>query len=365
MKVALLANLEQNAPVWPDMPPNQWDHLVTWDTIKAMTAAMKKDGHEVIFLEGDQSLFNNLLAVKPDICFNLCQGHFGETRRVQIPALLQMLQIPYTGSRSFSLAVDYGMMKRILTYHDLPTPSFQVIERIDELDNLDLFFPVQIAPSQIEVSETTNRPHIGEDKDQLAQYLEHFFEKEQQPALIEQVIEGPEIVIGIVGNVPLPRARRLPKNYSNDMMLQGLHLFPPLTVSTTLGKRKSVVDDTYQPFTTLDVVDLAYLGEPLIQQMKYLAAAAFRIIGCLDFAVVKIKLDVRDANKPYITGVEPLPDLDPETSLLWQAAAAEGWSYKEVINRILNETMQRYWLEASANQTNTEAYYSMTKPLAI
>jgi D-alanine-D-alanine ligase len=98
MEVALVANLKQNAPTWSDMPPEQWDDLDSWETIQSITIALEKGGHRVTFLEGDKSLYNNLAAVKPDICFNLCRGHFGDSRAAQIPAILELLRIPYTGS---------------------------------------------------------------------------------------------------------------------------------------------------------------------------------------------------------------------------------------------------------------------------
>src|SRR3990172_3651795 len=134
MRVALLANLKKNAPTWEGIPPDQWDDLDSAETIEALTQALEAGGHQVTFLEGDATLYNNLLKLNPDICFNICEGHFGDGREAQVPAILEMLRLPYTGSRvmTLALALDKSMTKRVLSYHELPTPEFQSFERIDE-----------------------------------------------------------------------------------------------------------------------------------------------------------------------------------------------------------------------------------------
>ena len=134
MKVALLANLKKNAPTWPGVSPDRWDDLDSEETMQAIMQAIADWRTRVTFLEGDATLFETLPLVKPDICFNLCEGHFGDGREAQVPAILEMLRIPYTGSQvlTLALALDKPMTKRVLTYHGLPTPPFQVFERVTE-----------------------------------------------------------------------------------------------------------------------------------------------------------------------------------------------------------------------------------------
>jgi D-alanine-D-alanine ligase len=93
MHVALLANLKVNAPSWPGMSPDHWDDLDSEKTIEAMSQAIESGGHRVTFLEGDASLYDSLRKTKPDICFNICEGHFGDAREAQAPAELEMLRI--------------------------------------------------------------------------------------------------------------------------------------------------------------------------------------------------------------------------------------------------------------------------------
>src|SRR5512145_139776 len=150
MHVALLANLKKNAPTWPGMSPDYWDDLDSEETIEAISAALNARGHRVTFLEGDVTLYDTLRQVKPDICFNICEGHFGDAREAQVPAILEMLRIPYTGSKvlTLALALDKPMTKRVLTYHDLPTPPFQTFERVDDPIADDMSFPMFVKPSR-------------------------------------------------------------------------------------------------------------------------------------------------------------------------------------------------------------------------
>jgi D-alanine-D-alanine ligase len=348
MKVALLANLKKNAPTWPGMSPDQWDDLDSWETIEGITKALEMGGHQVVFLEGDHTLYNNLLAVKPDICFNLCEGHFGDARESQVPAILEMLRIPYTGSRvmTLALALDKPMTKRVLTYHGLPTPPFQVFERIDEPLDPELVFPLFVKPSREGTGMGVSAESIVQNEAELRVQLDRIFERYNQPALVEHYIEGREITVGMVGNLTAPVARRLPDDEDAPRIVRGLHFFPPLEVDL----------QAYPPeeaglYTNRIKVELAHdfywlcpapLSPEQVEDLNWLAAATFRVMGCRDVGRVDFRLDANDGNKPYILEINPLPGLNPEYSDLCIEATAGGWSYEQLINAILDEAIERY-----------------------
>ena len=75
-----------------------WDDLDSDITVNAIVAALEACGHRATFLEGNLSLVETLPRLKPDICFNICEGHWGDSREAHVPALLEMLRIPYTGA---------------------------------------------------------------------------------------------------------------------------------------------------------------------------------------------------------------------------------------------------------------------------
>ena len=80
-RVALLANLKVNAPHFDGMAEDQWDDLDSEKTVNALVEAVRAGGHVCEFLEGDISLLDTVRKFKPDICFNICEGHFGDARR--------------------------------------------------------------------------------------------------------------------------------------------------------------------------------------------------------------------------------------------------------------------------------------------
>lgn len=350
MKIALLANLKQNAPTWPGMPPDQWDDLDSWETIEGITLALEKAGHEVTFLEGDQTLYNNLLAVKPDICFNICEGHFGDAREAQIPAILEMLRIPYTGSRvmTLALALDKPMTKRVLTYHGLPTPLFQVFERLDEPLWSELKFPLFAKPSREGTGMGVSAESIIQNEDQLRTQIKRIFDRYNQPALVERFIDGREVTVGVIGNLDRPVARRIPEDEDAARIIHGLHFFPPLEVNM-----EKYPEEEAGLYTNRMKVEMAHdfhylcpapLTPDQVEELNWLAAATFRVMGCLDVARIDFRFDANDGNKPYILEINPLPGLNPGYSDLCIEAAADGWSYDELITTILDLAAERYQL---------------------
>ena len=115
MNVAVLANLKKNAPVHPLISDHAWDELDSETTVHAIISALESAGHHAIFLEGNLSLVEKLPALKPDLCFNICEGHWGDSRESHIPSILEMLRIPYTGSRvqTNAISLDKTLTKRI------------------------------------------------------------------------------------------------------------------------------------------------------------------------------------------------------------------------------------------------------------
>lgn len=346
-KVALLANLKVNAPHYEGMPADRWDDLDSEKTVGALVDAIRSGGHDCEFLEGDVTLYDTVRKFKPDICFNICEGHFGDAREAQVPALLEMLRIPYTGSRvlTLALALDKPMTKRILFWHELPTPPFQTFERVDEPLQDDLKFPLFAKPSREGTGMGVTGKSILHNEAELREQVAHILARYRQPALVESFIEGREVTVGVVGNLVGPVARRMPENYESPRIEAGLRFLPPMEVNL-------------KPYQTSDVVysnrlkvalaeELEYLcpgplDQDLIDELNWLTAAVFRVTGALDVSRVDFRLDMHDNWKPYILEINPLPGLSPGISDLVIEAAADGISHSELVNLILNAALKRY-----------------------
>ena len=346
-RVALLANLKANAPKLEEMPHDQCDDLDSEKTVLALIDAIRDGGHDCEFLEGDITLYDTVRSYQPDICFNICEGHVGDAREAQVPAILEMLRIPYTGSKvlTLALALDKPMTKRILTYHDLPTPQFQVFERADEPLSPDMIFPMFAKPSREGTGIGVTADSIIMNEEQLRDRVQSLIDRYKQPVLVEQYIEGREITVGLVGNLEGPAARRIPENDDAPRIQAGLHFFPPLEVDL------SPYQDTDTVYSNRLKVDLAEelnyicpapLELDLLSDLNWYTAAIFRVTGGLDVSRVDFRLDMHDNWKPYILEINPLPGLSPKSSDLVIEAAAEGIEHTELVNMILNTALKRY-----------------------
>lgn len=350
LNVAVLANLKSNAPAFPGMLPDAWAELDSESTTDAIVAALESAGHRATFLEGDLSLVERLRALRPDICFNLCEGHWGDSRESHVPALLEMLRIPYTGAGVLGLALtlDKPLTKRVLAYHGLPTPAFQVFRRPDEPLAPELRFPLFVKPSREGSSIGVSASSIVCDDAALRAQVVAQLQRYRQPVLVERFVRGREVTVGIIGNPTADVALHLPPAEPHDALLAGLHVLPPLEVDLDRYPRsergvytnriKSEPGEEY--FFTCP----APLPSELTARLQRLAAAVFRVTGCLDVARVDFRLDADAADEPSILEVNALPGLSPGYSDLALAAGASGLTYHELINRILDAACHRYGL---------------------
>src|SRR4030065_110593 len=232
VRVAVLANLKKNEPHWDGMPDDQWDDLDSESTVLALVNAIKAGGYDAEYFEGDLSLVDLLPRFKPDICFNICESHFGDAREAQIPALLEVMRVPYTGSKvlTLALALDKPMTKRVIAFHDLPTPEFQTFERIDEDLSPEMKFPLFVKPSREGTGMGISRNSIVSNEAELRDQIALIFEKYKQPVLVERYIEGREVTVGFVGNLVGPVAQRLPDDEQARRIQDGVHFLPPIEV---------------------------------------------------------------------------------------------------------------------------------------
>ena len=346
-RVALLANLKKNAPYWEGMPEDQWDDLDSEKTIQALINAIRAGGHTCEFLEGDITIVDTVRKFKPDICFNICESHFGDAREAQVPAILEKLRIPYTGSKVLCLALglDKPMTKRVLTYHDLPTPEFQTFERVDEPLDEKMQFPLFVKPSREGTGMGVSAKSIVKNEDELRKQVALIVNRYKQAALVETFIEGREVTVGMVGNLLGPVARRLPHNEDLPRIQAGLRFFPPMEVDLEPYLETDAVYANRLKVALADQLNYicpAPLDDDMVDELNWLAAAVFRVTGALDVARVDFRLNIKEDLKPYILEINPLPGLSPGISDIVIEAAAEGVDHTELVNMILKTALQRH-----------------------
>jgi len=362
LKVALLANLKKNAPHFEGMGPDAWDDLDSESTIEAILNAIRAGGHTAVFREGGLDLFNQLRDDRPDICFNISEGHFGDGREAQVPAVLEMLRLPYTGSRVLSLAIalDKPMTKRVLMWHDLPTPAFQSFDSPDEALDSDMVFPLFVKPSREGTGMGVSIKSIVRTDPELREQLDYIINKYHQTALVERFIAGREVTVGLVGNITGVASRRLPtrfyssarRDYSEAglaaLKAGGMTFLPPTEVNLAPYIESDGVYSNRLKTDLADQLDYlcpAPLSPPQLRELNWLTAAVFRVTGCNDVSRVDFRLDEADNFKPYILEINPLPGLAPGISDLVIEAAAMGMGHTELVNLILETAILRHGLK--------------------
>ena len=348
LSVAVLANLKKNAPTYDGMPADALDDLDSEYTVNAIVSALEARGHHACFLEANLDLVEVLPRLKPDICFNISEGHWGDSRESQIPALLEMMRVPYTGSGVLTLALtlDKPMTKRVLAFHGLPTPAFQVFERVDEPLDIDLAFPLFVKPSREGTGMGISADSIVRSEVELRSRLRSHLARYRQPILVERFIQGREVTLGCTGNLFPPVARRLPEDTDAPRVTQGLQFLPVLEVNFQEypESESGVYTNRIKTEWAHDFHFLcpAPISDMLHDELEWLAAAVFRTTGCFDVARVDFRLDANNGDRPYVLEVNPLPGLNPDVSDLVLESRAGGVEYDELIDRILLSACSRY-----------------------
>jgi D-alanine-D-alanine ligase len=336
-KVAVLANIkDDNHPKPEGVPPDafaDFDHIETIDTLRA---ALETDGHETVFIQADTDLPYALKEVKPDICFNIAEGLGGDAREAQVPALLEMLNIPYTGSRVLTngISLDKTLTKRIWRDRRLPVASFQEFSIGDEPLRPELNFPLFVKPAREGTGMGVDTKAIVKNEKELRERTSYIINTYQQPALVEDFLPGREFTVGILGRADAKLYSRHPEWYEKD----GFHRFPVLELDMT----RSVTPQVYsQASKSKEVGEEGAPGyicpavmEPeLEKKLKHLALRAHQLLYALDISRTDIRLD--EEGNPRLLEINTLPGLTPNYSDLCLQAVAEGIRYEDLILDIL------------------------------
>jgi D-alanine-D-alanine ligase len=295
-------------------------------TIGAIRDALASYGHEVVDLEATPELASVLPSMGIDVVFNLAEGFRGRNREAQIPALLELLGIEYTGSdpATLALALDKALAKRIVQHSGVPTPKWVTLVTGKEKLPKDLEFPVMVKP----VAEGSSKGVLGssaaENEAQLREIARGLIERYRQPALVEEFLTGREFTVGLLGE-GRPR------------------VLPPMEI---VFLRKDVALPIYGFDQKLDQEgEVRYeapakLEPELAKEIERVARASFESLGCRDVARIDVRLDRR--GRVNFIECNPLPGLTPDWSDLCLIANACGMDYRALIGEILAPALRRF-----------------------
>jgi D-alanine-D-alanine ligase len=355
LRVAVLHNLKKHAPANGPRPADAFAELDSEANIAAYAAALRAGGCHVVGIDGNPDLFRRLKRLKVDICFNTCEGYRGDAREAQVPALLEMMGIPYTGGKVTCLAntLDKAATKRILLANGLPTPRFQEFTHADLPLDEGLQFPLFVKPNREGTGIGIDSQSLVHSKAQLRAKVEHILKEYGESALAEEYIPGRDITCGLVGNLssleagqPVPDLGTTAPGQGGGVDWNGVHIFP---ISEVDHSRIPGMDPYYSyAVKALSLEEYPYfcpapIPEDIAAEVRRLTVETFRVTQTLDFGRVDFRLHEGEKLRPYILEINALPGLTPISDLTL-CAQAEGWSYDQLLQSVLIAGAKRYGL---------------------
>jgi len=281
---------------------------VSLRTGKAVLNALLEAGYLAVAIDAGRNLPARLTQERIEVAFIALHGRFGEDGTVQ--GLLELLGIPYTGSGvlASSVAMDKVTTKKLLRYHQLPTPDFCIYRRGEDLElllNGCHTFPLVVKPAR---EGSTIGISIVRDRDELAAGIAAAL-RHDELILIEEFIAGAEVTVGVLAGMALPIIQVVPKGGFYDYHAK-----------YTVGQTEYLLP--------------APLDGALQARLQEAAVAACRVIGCDGAA--RVDFMVREEQGEFFClEVNTIPGMT-ETSLLPKAAGHAGISFGELVQRILD-----------------------------
>lgn len=324
--------------VKPDINNPQYIQEAEFDepkTIRGIALVLKNLGHKVYKIEADEKAYLKFrrLKKKIDLVFNIAEGLHGADREAQIPAMLEMLQIPYTGPKALGYAVglNKSVAKEILSFYKIPTPEWVTINKISYLDKVKIdFYPVIAKPLGEGSSKGIRARNLVNNLTDLKKITRELLQEFKQPVLVERYLTGREFTVAVIGN---------PASVLPIIELTFPDL-PPEMPRFDHFEAKWIYEDSggLLPFDCP-----AKISENLKMQIEKLCLGAFHALEMKDWARFDIRLDEKD--EPYILEVNCPPGVMPDpkdNSRFPLAARAAGLTYERMIEKILKSACKRY-----------------------
>ena len=306
-------------------------------TIELIKHGIMSAGHEYSFIEADENVITKLRQIKPDLVFNRAEGVKGESRESHIPAILELLGIPYIGAGVLTTAVclNKAWTKKILVYHGIPTALFMVFETIEQIKDFNIPFPVILKPVAEGSSIGISEENIVENKEKLQPKLSSMLDTYHEPILVEQFIQGREFSVGVLGKSVEEEPEILP------IIEIDFNRFPK-EINNVFGQKAK---------TVLDAPDFyicpAKISTDLKTFLEELTLKICHILEIKDFARMDYRMD--SAGQIYFLEINPLPGMDfdlenDDFSFYPLMAIKAGYTYDELIARLIKSACSRYCL---------------------
>lgn len=333
LKVALTYNLKRKTDN-TGLPDDYYSEFDSKETIEAIANGLRSGGNEVFLVEADKGLLNWFQNNKADIVFNIAEGLNGESRESQVPAILDFLGIPYTGSGVLALSVSLNktLTKKLFEGAGIATPKYRLITGPADISDDGLRYPLIVKPNSEGSGKGITMTSVVRNKAELAREAEKTATVYQQNILVEEFIDGKELTVGILGNYPPVAMPVLEIDFSSCKASgEFFYTWKVKEFEKEVAENAGLSPQWHCP---------ARLSEIAMREIKETALKAFSTIGCVDLSRVDIILGKDGV--PYVLEVNPLPGLDPVDSNFPYIGKCAGLSYSDLMNRILEVALERH-----------------------
>lgn len=331
MKVALVLNTRKD----------ETEFEVEYDpphTIEMIRHGIEAAGHDYVFIEADENFLETVRQAKPDLVFNRAEGVRGESRESHIPAVLEMLGIPYVGANVLSSAVclNKGWTKKFLSFHNVLTPQFHILSNTRQVNKIDFLFPVILKPNEEGSSVGINEDNVVHDRKQLVKKLGSMLQEYKQPILAEQFIQGREFTAGVLDCLgPKPKVFALLEIDFSKF---------PEEIAGVYGQKAKTIYEGLDHY-----ICPAKVRKDLKRKIEKTSIEICELLEVPDFARIDYRMDADE--QLYFLEINPLPgmDFDPDNqdiSFYPFMAMKSGYTYDQLIEGIIQSAARRYELQS-------------------
>ena len=322
LRVGVAYNLKSNIIKEPRDAEAEFDD---YSTILAIKNALEAPGCSIELYPADMELPERLARERPDIVFNIAEGMNGRGREAQVPAILNYLSIPFTGSdeTTMCLAIDKALTKKLLKIHRILTPKYTIYREDEHMSFRGIKFPVILKPNTEGSGKGISGFSVARDAVALRRHLLEAVRIYKQDIMIEEFIEGREFTVGILGDGAQAQ------------------VFSPMEIIFRDNDNSIYSYDVKQHFK--DYVD--YKCPPDISSetqtlIMKTALKIYELLACKDCARIDFRMDRQ--GRIFFIEINPLPGLAPGYSDYPMLAEFCGVSYNKLIRGILNSALKRY-----------------------
>jgi D-alanine-D-alanine ligase len=296
------------------------------------------EGHRFSYLDDHETLLAELTARRPDFVLNFCDTGYRNVaaRELHVCALLELLDLPYSGSGPACLALCYdkALVRALALYHGIPVPNEAFLGADAPPSALPSSFPALIKPNRGDGSVGITQHAVVHDHAEAEHYVAELRRTlPGQAVLVQEYLEGPEYGVALIGNP----ADGLEALSLLEVDYRGL----PAGLPPILSYESKTIPDS--PYWTDIKFHEARLDESTRATLVQRAALMFERLGCRDYARFDFRADASGTIKLLEVNANPAWCWDGKLAFM---AGFAGIDYAGLLERIVTTALRRTGLAA-------------------